>query len=213
MGRFRTIVLGVGICLSFAFGPSAHAFEFDVHAHMLWHYEWYGQKGSSGFFGPYNVDNGGGTRAANFNFWNGGQFDTNISTSSTAGWSFFEVAFEPTFRVNPAIRINGKYRIASYGEPVNEDYLTENGPGINTAISEGQWTLFWVTVQTPWGQFVVGKRPWSFGIGLQYCGTGCEWAASTTESMLLNAPFGPLDIGLAYYPFRFAGSSSNAPYN
>ena len=181
----------------------------DVHAHMLWHYEWYGQKGTSGFFGPYNVDNGGGTRAANFNFWNGRQFDTNISTGSTAGWSFFEVAFEPTFRITPAIRINGKYRIASYGEPVNEDYLTENAPGTNTAISEGQWTLFWLTVQTPWGQFVVGKRPWAFGAGLQYSGLGCEWAASTTESILLNAPFGPLDIGLAFYPFRFAGTSSN----
>ena len=210
MGRFWTVVLGIGVCLSLVLGgPSAHALEMDVHAHMLWHYEWYGQKGTSGFFGPYNVDNGGGTRAANFNFWNGGQFDTNISTSSTAGWSFFEVAFEPTFRVNRAIKINGKYRIASYGEPVNEDYLTENAPGINTAISEGQWTLFWVTVQTPWGQFVVGKRPWSFGIGLQYAGTGCEWAHTTTESILLNAPFGPLDIGIAYYPFRFAGTSSN----
>ena len=210
MGRFWAVVLGIGICLSFVLGgPSAHALELDVHAHMLWHYEWYGQKGTSGFFGPYNVDNGGGTRAANFNFWNGGQFDTNISTSSTAGWSFFEVAFEPTFRVNQAIRINGKYRIASYGEPVNEDYLTENAPGINTAISEGQWTLFWVTVQTPWGQFVVGKRPWSFGIGLQYSGTGCEWGDTTTESILLNAPFGPFDVGIAYYPFRFAGSSSN----
>jgi len=210
MGRFWAVVLGIGICLSFVLGgPSAHALEMDVHAHMLWHYEWYGQKGTSGFFGPYNVDNGGGTRAANFNFWNGGQFDTNISTSSTAGWSFFEVAFEPTFRVNQAIRINGKYRIASYGEPVNEDYLTENAPGINTAISEGQWTLFWVTVQTPWGQFVVGKRPWSFGIGLQYSGTGCEWGAASTESLLLNAPLGPLDIGVAYYPFRFAGTSSN----
>ena len=131
-----------GLCISlFVGGPSAHALEMDVHSHMLWHYEWYGQNGIAGFFGPYNVDNGGGTRAANFNFWNGGQFDTNISTSSKAGWSFFEVAFEPTFRVNPAIRINGKYRIASYGEPVNEDYLTENAPGINTAISEGQWTL------------------------------------------------------------------------
>ena len=72
--------------------------------------------------------------------------------------------FEPTFRVNTAIRINGKYRIASYGEPVNEDYLTENSPGINTAISEGQWTLFWVTVQTPWGQFV----HWETSMGFRH---------------------------------------------
>jgi hypothetical protein len=149
---------------------------------------WYGQRGKSGFFGPYNIDNGYGTRTANFNFWNGGQFDTNITTSSSAGWSYFEVEFEPTFRVNQAIRVNGKYRIASYGEPVNEDYLTENAPGLNTAISEGQWTLFWLTAQTPWGQFAIGKRPWSFGMGLQYNGSGCEWAHATTVSILLNIP-------------------------
>ncbi len=210
MRRRWVLILATGLCVGLCSGePAADAFEFDVHGHMLWHYEWYAQSGASGFFGPYNVDNGGGTRTANFNFWNGGQFDTNISTGAKAGWSFFEVAFEPTFRLNKAIRINAKYRIASYGEPVNEDYLTENQPGINTAISEGQWTLFWVTAQTPWGQFVIGKRPWSFGIGLQYAGSGCEWAAATTESMLLNVPWGPLDIGIAYYPFRFAGSSSN----
>ena len=34
-------------------------------------------------------------------------------------------------------------------------------------------------------------------------------SSATTESMLISAPFGPLDIGLAYYPFRFAGTSSN----
>jgi hypothetical protein len=175
---------------------------------MFWHYEWYGQTGSSGFFGPYNVDNGGGTRTGNFNFWNGGQFDTNVSTSAKAGWSYFEVEFEPTFQLNPAMRINAKYRLASYGEPVSEDYLTQNSPGINTAITDGQWTLFWATVQTPWGQFVLGKRPWAFGIGVQYDGADLGHSSATTESMLINVPFGPLDIGLAYYPFRFVGTSS-----
>jgi hypothetical protein len=210
MGRFCTTALGIGLCVClFLGGTAAHAWELDLHAHMLWHYEWYGQSGSRGFFGPYNVDKGGGTLAGNFNFWNGGQFDTNTSTSAKAGWSFFEVEWEPTFYITPAIRINAKYRIASYGEPVSEDYLTQNSPGINTAMSEGQWTLFWVTIQTPWGQFVLGKRPWAFGIGLQYEGLDLGNASSTTESMLISAPFGPLDIGLAYYPFRFAGKSSN----
>ena len=131
---------------------------------MLWHYEWYGQSGSRGFFGPYNVDNGGGTLAGNFNFWNGGQFDTNITTSAKAGWSFFEVEWEPTFHITPAMRINAKYRIASYGEPVSEDYLTQNSPGINTAMSDGQWTLFWVTVQTPMGPVC----SWETSVGFRH---------------------------------------------
>jgi len=46
-------------------------------------------------------------------------------------------------------------------------------------------------------------------MGLQYNGSGCEWAHATTESILLNIPCGPLDIGIAFYPFRFAGTSSN----
>ena len=68
---------------------------------------------------------------------------------------------------------------------------------------------FGLTVQTPWGQFVVGKRPWAFGIGLQYSGMGCEWGPTTTESILLNAPLAHSTSGSPYYPFRFAGSSSN----
>jgi hypothetical protein len=205
MITFRRCCVGTFLALLLASIPcQVGAWEMDLHAHVAWHYEWYAQTGSKGFFGPYNVDNGGGTRTGNFNFWNGGQFDTNTSTSAKAGWSYFEVEFEPTFRVNSAIRINGKYRIASYGEPVNEDYLTQNTPGINNAISDGQWTLFWMTAQIPWGQFVVGKRPWQFGTGLQYNGT----QAVTTESLLFSAPFGPLDIGIGFYPFRFAGTSS-----
>ena len=64
MGRFWNTVLGIGLCMCLFLGrTAAHAWEFDMHAHMFWHYEWYGQKGSRGFFGPYNVDNGAGTLA------------------------------------------------------------------------------------------------------------------------------------------------------
>ena len=56
----------------------------------------------------------------------------------------------------------------------------------------------------PWGVFGVGKRPWKFGTALQYDGSD----SLTTESISLTAPYGPFDIGIAYYPFRYAGSSS-----
>ena len=76
---------------------------------FTWTHEWYNQRGHKGFFGPYDVDNGPGT-TANLNFWNGTQFDTNITTSASAGWSYFNVELNPQIQVNPAIRLTGSER-------------------------------------------------------------------------------------------------------
>lgn len=183
---------------------SAPAWEFELTGSFNWAYEFYSQRGSRGFFGPYDVDNGGATLAGNLNFWNGGRFDTNIITSSRGGWSYFNVEFWPTIKLNQAIRFQGKYRLGTWGNPWASDYYTFDAPGIHNAFSEGQWTMFWATAQTPLGVFGLGKRPWMFGTGLQYDGAD----SATTESMSLVAPFGPFDIGIAFYPYRFAGSSS-----
>jgi hypothetical protein len=204
MTRFWTTALGIGLCLCFALeGTSAHAWQLaDLDVAFTWKYEWYNQRGNKGFFGTYNVDNGPGT-TANLNFWNGGQFDTNITTSADAGWSYFNVEFNPKFQINPAIKIIGKYRMGTYGDPINSNYHTQDAPGVNNAFGEGQWTMFWATAQTPWGVFGIGKRPWRFGTGLQY-----DSDAATTESIVLAVPYGPLDIGIGYYPYRFVGTSS-----
>jgi hypothetical protein len=194
------------VCLFFS-SSLVLAWEFELEGAFNWTYEWYGQRGHKGFFGPYNVDNGGGSFAGNLNFWNGGQFDTNITTGAQAGWSYFNVEFLPKIKVNPAIRVQGKYRLGSYGDPLASDYHTFDAPGANVALSEGQWTLFWATAQTPIGVFSIGKRAWTFGTGLQYDGED----ATSTESVSLVAPYGPLDIGIAFYPYRFAGSSSIIP--
>ena len=201
--RFLVSLLVLGTCLPFL-APPALGWEFELAGSFNWTYEWYSQRGSKGFFGPYNVDNGGGTLAGNLNFWNGGQFDTNITTGSQAGWSYFNVEFVPKIKLNEAIRFQAKYRLGTYGDPIASDYHTSDAPGGNNAFSEGQWTLFWATAQTPLGTFAVGKRPWTFGTGLQYDGE----AAATTESVTLVAPYGPFHLGIAFYPYRFAGSSS-----
>jgi len=204
MARFRTIVLGIGVCLSFAFGGTlVFAWELsDLDVAFTWKYEWYNQRGHDGFFGPCNADNGPGT-TANLNFWNGGQFDTNITTGADAGWSYFNMEFNPKFGINRAIKIVGKYRLGTYGVPLNSNYHTQDSRGVNTAFSDGQWTMLWVTAQTPWGVFGIGKRPWRWGTGLQY-----DTDAATTESIVLAVPYGPLDIGIGYYPYRFVGTSS-----
>jgi hypothetical protein len=180
----------------------AYAWEFNLTGTFGWTHEWYNQQGAKGFFGNYNVD-AANQGTANLNFWDGQQFDTNFVTGANAAYSYFQIDFDPVFKINPGVRWYGHYRIASWGDPVNSRYITESAPGIRAAISEGQWTQFWVTANIPWGVLGVGKRPWKFGTALQYDGSD----SLTTESISLTAPYGPFDIGIAYYPFRYAGSS------
>ncbi len=189
------------ILVSLSLTP-AYAWEFDLTGTFAWTHEWYNQQGTKGFFGNYNVD-AANQGTANLNFWDGQQFDTNFVTGANAAWSYFQVDFDPIIKINPAVRMYSHYRIASWGDPVGSRYVTESAPGVREAFSQGQWTQFWVTANMPWGILGVGKRPWRFGTALQYDGSD----SLTTESISLTAPYGPFDIGIAYYPFRYAGSS------
>ncbi|MBM4327895.1 MAG: hypothetical protein FJ118_12115 [Deltaproteobacteria bacterium] len=200
-------LLAVCLCLSSS-GGTAGAWEFDLAGSMEWKYEWYSQTGREGFFGRYDVDNGT-TTISNLNFWNGGQFDTNIVTGTSAGWSYFNVKLEPQIKVSEAIRLRAKLRLGTYDNPFFQDYHTQDAPGTELAFSEGQWTMFWFTANTPWGTFGVGKRPWLFGNALQYDGSD----STSTESVVLAVPYGPLDIGIGFYPYRFAGASNIAIYS
>lgn len=195
---------GLALILIIAMSSPSYAWEFSLKGSFNWYHEWYSQMGSNGFFGQYNIDNGNTTRVANLNFWNGGQFDTSFVSGSNAGWSYFNVEFEPEIKINQAIKIRALYRLGTFGDPAASDYHTQDAPGIKNAFSEGQWSLFWITANSPWGVFAVGKRPWTFGTALQYDGSD----ATSTESLAFVAPFGPFDIGMAYYPYRYAGNSS-----
>lgn len=189
----RTILLG--ICLSLV-TSTALAWEIQLTGAFNWSHEWYCQQGPKGFFGPYNADNGTRTKTANLNFWNGGQFDTNLTTSSDAKWSYFNVELLPQVQINEAIKLSGKYRLGTYGDPAASDYHTQDAPGMNQAFSEGQWTMFWASAQTPWGALAIGKRPWSFGNALQYDGED----SCTTESLALVVPTVPWTSALPFIP-------------
>ncbi|MCX5873004.1 MAG: hypothetical protein NTY51_07185, partial [Deltaproteobacteria bacterium] len=191
----------------------AHAWEFKLTGNFAWTYEFYNQTGHNGFFGPYDVDNGirpdgVKTKVANLNFWDGGQFDTNLVTGSTSGWSYFNVTFDPKIMINPALRMQARFRLGTYGSPANTNYNTMDAPGSKNAFSDAQFTLFWITAVTPIGTVTLGKRPWKFGMGLQYDGED----AATTESVAIVAPYGPFDIGIGYYPYTFVGTSSIPHY-
>lgn len=209
MGKLVGIVASaIVVLLTMGPVPEAGAWELQMAGSFTWTYEWYTQRGHKGFLGPYNTDSGATTRAANLNFWNGGRFDTDITTGAQAGWSYFNAEFWPTVKINQALSLTGTFRLGAYGDPRASNYHTQDAPGIRNAFSEGQWTMLWASAQTPLGTIGVGKRPWGFGTGLQYDGAD----ARTTESLSLIVPYGPFDIGIAFYPYRFAGRSSIPSY-
>ena len=186
----------------------ALGWEFQMTGYMNWTYEFYNQNGANGFFGPYNVDRGGGTTTANLNYWwNGPRLTQNIVTGQDASKSYFWVTLDPAINVNPALKLQSRIRLGQWNNPWASYYLTQNAMGTDNAFSEAQFTMFWATASLPWGTFGIGKRPWKFGTGLQYDGSD----GLTTESMVLNVPYGPFDFGLAFYPHRSASRGQTIP--
>jgi hypothetical protein len=194
---FRLLVIASTFCFSLG-GGFAFAWEFSMEGEFNWKNRFVQQLGSRGFFGRYDLDNSSTPgNFASVNGWVGGKLE-DLSSSSGAAEQRMEVNALPELRINPAMRLRGEYRIGQFGDPVGSAYPNSISPGVQVAISEGQWTMWWFSAQTPWGVVVVGKRPFNFGCGLQYNGT----EDLTSESLLLVAPTGPFRIGLGFYPWR-----------
>lgn len=176
-----------------------HAWEFEMTGSMNWAYEYYSQRGTKGFFGPYNVDADNPNNTANLNFWwNGPRVDLNLVTGGDAARSYLYVLLEPGISLNQAIKLRSRLRVGQWNNPQASYYNTQDSPGTDNAVSEIQITQFWATAQLPWGTLGLGKRPWKFGTGLQYDGSD----GLTTESIVLNSAYGPLDIGFGFYAHR-----------
>jgi hypothetical protein len=219
---FAVIVFLVGMSLGPACGLAA-AWEFHMEGRFTSTYEYYSQTGSDGFFGKLNVDRSAGTAGtlglktgdfASLNGWVGKRAKDLVSgVDSSQQYPLLEIF--PEVRINQAIRFRGKYRLGDYGDSVASDYFTNTRPGLDVATSDGQWTLWWITAQTPWGILVLGKRPEEFGTGLQYDGAH----NATGEGMLLVSDYGPLRIALAFQPFwqeaanQRLGMSASPYYN
>ncbi|MDQ1239734.1 MAG: hypothetical protein QG577_1920, partial [Thermodesulfobacteriota bacterium] len=174
----RGSLLGCVFCVAFlCLAPQgARAWEFKMDGTFNYIYEYYGQLGTQGFFGPYNVDSSTGTTllpAGDFRALNGwfGLQVRDLVSGADAAKHYQNLQLYPEFRLNPAIRFHGKYRLGTYGDPIRSEYITNTRPGIDVAASDGQWSMWWVTAQTPWGIMVVGKRPEAFGLGLHYNGS------------------------------------------
>jgi len=210
MSRFRLWVLGVGLALMLA-GP-AWAWEVSFDGTFTWEYDVRGQLGSKGFFGPYNIDSGTTTlgRAASLNGWVGQQMgDMVAGTDGSMNIQYMQTNME--LRITPAIRVRGSYVIGEWrdtgdadatglGATVTSQYLNHHHQGTQRSFSPGYWNCLWGAAQLPWGMLTVGKRPFIFGMGLQF--NGEENRAN--ESLALAADYGPIRIQLGVYPSRRA---------
>lgn len=181
---------------------TASAWEFSMEAAFSTTYEYYAQEGPNGFFGRYNIDRSAGVGGlapgdfASLNGWVGAQVE-NLVSGTDAARQYFNLDFLPEFRLNKAIRFRGKYRLGDYGDPEASDYIANTRPGVDVATSDGQWTMWWVTTRTPWGIIGLGKRPMTWGTGLQYNGEG----NITTEGVALISGYGPLRLSYAFRPY------------
>jgi hypothetical protein len=213
MARYLSYALFI---FALAVGSAAHdaafAWEFSMDGNFLSTYEYYSQQGSNGFFGKADIDRSSGTAGtlglkpgdfASLNGWVGWRSKDLVSgNDSSQHYQILEVF--PQVRINQAIRFRGKYRLGDYGDPEASDYFTNTRPGLDVATSDGQWTLWWITAQSPWGVLVLGKRPEAFGTGLQYDGAH----NGTGEGLLLVASYGPLRLAMAFQPFWQEPSNS-----
>ena len=160
------LVSTILLCLSFMAGSSS-AWEFSMEGEFVWKGRFVGQLGSRGFFGMYDLDNSSTPgNYASVNGWVSGKLH-DLSSSSGGADQVIETNILPQLKLNEAMRLRGEYRIGAFGDPIASSYRNFTAPGVQVAISEGQWTMWWFTAQIPWGVVGYGKRPFRFGCGLQ----------------------------------------------
>jgi hypothetical protein len=177
----------------------------------------------AGAFAPYNFYTGGyhlgqvrtgatvgqpESRGASY----GGQASSlaggeQIVSGSDANWNIMNMSTNMQIRINQAVRIRGNYFIGSWNSPnfstsqglmVSSGYLDQDAPGVQRSFSPGYWRTLWLAAQLPWGEIAVGKRPSSWGMGLQYDGNDNRHS----DSVALSVPYGPLKIQMSFYAAR-----------
>jgi hypothetical protein len=141
--------------------PQALQFEFGG-ANNQWAYLQYGQRGSLGFFGPYNLDASTTPGVySNLNGWVGNRpTDVGILVSgSDAGVSSVALSVVPQLG-NDWLRLSGRYTINVYDAGTAE--------GVFNAMSTGQLTTWAASATFPVATITYGKRVFSNGLGLQF---------------------------------------------
>ena len=129
------------------------------------------------------------------------------------------LVFEPTIRINQAIRVHGLYNV---GGIRNKFYMTNGGQGLppferyigQSAISNssedtigiGSWEQVRATVQVPWGILSYGLKDFPFGEGLF---TSFRTRGS---AFVMVIPYGPFRIIPAFWE-GLSGINGNGTFN
>jgi hypothetical protein len=145
-------------------------------AGLNWFYGYYGQLGSRGFFGEYNVDasSTGGTYAP-LNAWVGNEQDIKqLVTGTNAAISAFSLDLKPQYG-NEWVNLKARYTI--------NPYVTSAKQGAITTISPPNLAEWQVRVNTPLADVTVGKRVFAKGFDLQFSQN------RTTEYLLLERSY------------------------
>ena len=188
-----------------AIPAAVHSWEFSMKGQFLSIYEYYGLQDGDGFFGKQNIDRSQGTAGAlglkpgDFASLNGwvGKRARDLVSGVDSSQHYQDLALWPDIRINRAIRFRGQYWLGDYGDPNASNYITSTRMGRYVATSDGQWTMWWVRAQIPWGWLVVGKRPETFGTGLQFDGAD----NLTCEAVQVISNYGPFRMGFGVFPF------------
>ncbi|MBI4963626.1 MAG: hypothetical protein HY913_10145 [Desulfomonile tiedjei] len=177
-------VLVLAFCL-FVFGRGTTlAQSLDLSgAENQWFYGYYGQLGSRGFFGDYNVDaSSTGGNFASLNAWVGNRPFPDIGflvSGTNASLSSLSLAITPRYG-NEWVILKARYNINAYN--------TGTAPGALVPISPGQLTLWSVQVNSPVASIRFGKQIFQKGFNLQFSNN------RTTEYLMLEQRFCVPDI-------------------
>ena len=64
------------------------------------------------------MDAGVGTGTANLNYWwNGARLSQPLVSGSDASKAYFYVVIEPEIKINPAVKLKGRYRLGQWNNP------------------------------------------------------------------------------------------------
>ena len=205
MNRYKILLLTaiVGLSIPLLVAP-APAWEFSMDGVYTWEFEYRGQGGKDGFFGPYDVDWGSGTGTvpgagtlAPENFWLGfhqpgndrngtsNNIGSSFASGSEGSWNTIYMNTNMQIRMNQALRVRGKYYIGSW---------YDLGANINTGWPASPATFPGTTQPSPWA--------WGNTVASEYISYGASgvqrsFSPGYWETLWLTAelPWGIITLG------------------
>lgn len=201
---FFTVIIISMIMTSFA-----HAWEFSMSGEFGHQFRSYSRSGLNDLFGNTNsaasITGTGLTTIGLSGPWNKQVVPEGMSSKGSIGtYNEQSLIFYPSLKINDAIRLNMEY---SFQTNLNGQYVggsnwvnpphyagwvqmnSRRGDGFN-GFTSGVLKSAWVTADTPYGKFKIGRYPYSFGPGW----SGFHQDDFRLSMITLTVPYGPLEL-------------------